>query len=135
MAEIPLPISGNYDRNNALVFLNGQRLYSGVDYSVNQSPGFFEIEFVNTFPLITGDLSVINLNGIRREEIGNFAWKQTNTGFNPNYVTVYMNGQRQIKNEDYIVSDLAGMLSGSGVFDVASGSLFDNFNTTDLFFT
>jgi len=132
-AETPIPISGDYNINT-LVFLNGQRMYSGLDYSTNPSVSQFEIEFIAGFPLITGDLCVINTNGIRREETGNFAWKQTNTGFNPNYVTVYMNGQRQIKNEDYIVSDLAGMLSGSGVFDVASGSLFDNFNTTDLFF-
>jgi len=116
---------------NSMVFFNGQKIQSGLDYQVTGKNLIFNTPLYSG---ASGDLSVISLYGQRREETGNFAWKQTNTGFNPNYFMLFMNGQWQVKNQDYVTSDAAGMLSGSGIFSVGTSKIFSNFNSTDSFF-
>ena len=115
--------------NNTLLFLNGQRIYSGINWS-----GSNIISFAYTTK-ITGDLSVIQLYGQRKDETGNFAWRSGENYFNPNYTMLFMNGQQQIINQDFLVSDLASMLSGSGIFDINSSLLLNNTNVNDPFFT
>ncbi len=123
-----LPTAPNYPPN-MMVFLNGQKMISGIDFGATNG----DIEFGYTYG-VTGDLCVISLYGNYTSQTGNFAWTGTRTGFNPNYTMLFMNGQRMIQNDDYIASESTQMLSGSGIFSVNDNIIFDTFNYNDPFF-
>lgn len=128
---IPFPTQ-NISRS--FIFTNGQRRYFGLDYSIVVTPPFWLVNFLSSTPRITGDFCVIVNTGFRTEETGNFAWKQSVNNFNPNYTIAFMNGQQQTNNIDFISSDQASMLSGSGIFVKNESLIFNNININDLFF-
>lgn len=116
-----------------LLFYNGQRLYSGEN--LTRIGLLYALK--NTYSGLsfsTGDLCVINIEGISKEETGNFAWKKTSQNFNSSHSIVYMNGIRQIINEDYLASDESSLLSGSGSFYEAKSSILDISEFNNIFF-
>lgn len=118
-------------KENYNVFYNGQKLTSGNDsqignnaqYGIN-STGIY-IKNTMLFSGQTGQLFALPKN-YSLDITGNKAFIKLNTKFFNNYSEVYLNGVRQVLNNDYIELASIDLNTGSGIFDIKRGILYNN---------
>ena len=112
-----------FNANNTKVFLNGQLLISGLDYSgVTVS----SITVASHFSGIYGTIySFSNENVIGQMQTGVFPYKILDL-FPRRSSQIWMNGQRQYINNDYYEISRTDLLSGSGVFGNFNYALYNN---------
>ena len=110
--------------NNKFIFINGQKLVSGITYSgintininIPSGDNFIFLKSIPQFNYYSGNSNIIDLN---------------KSNLNKNCSQVYFNGIKQKINNNYLEK---------GSFDLLSGSLNENINTfiiynnTDDFF-
>ena len=110
--------------NNKFIFINGQKLVSGITYSgintininIPSGDNFIFLKSIPGFNYFSGNSNIIDLN---------------KSNLNKNCSQVYFNGIKQKINNNYLEK---------GSFDLLSGSLNENNNTfiiynyTDDFF-
>ena len=133
-----LTITGAYSGTNTLVSFNGQLLYSGTtgnggNYVISGNDIVFN---QNLYDGNSGTLAIINLDGQFNNNIQNNAYitQSFNNVFNPYYSLVFLNGQKQTPDVDFLFLDANQLLLKSGVFEYKEDNLFNNFNNNDLFF-
>jgi hypothetical protein len=133
-----------------IVTFNGQKLIgtSGneaqqgtANVKLNSGSGFL---FFSTNPLfsgITGNLYIYFLTGRFAGVTG--AYSNTGIvnsgatglrGFNPYHSLVFMNGQLQTLDEDYLVTSKSSRLNNSGVFSFSNNIIYSNNFSNELFF-
>jgi hypothetical protein len=133
-----------------IVTFNGQKLIGSsgneaqqgtANVKLNSGSGFL---FFSTNPLfsgITGNLYIYFLTGTFAGVTGSYAATgAVNSGatglrgFNPYHSLVFMNGQLQELDEDYIVTSKTSRLNNSGIFNFASNIIYNNNFSDELFF-
>jgi len=133
-----------------IVTFNGQKLIgtSGneaqqgtANVRLNSGSGFV---FFSTNPLfsgVTGNLYIYFLTGTFAGVTGTYS----NTGvvnsgttglrgFNPYHSLIFMNGQLQELNEDYVATSKTSRLNNSGVFNFSNNIIYNNNFSNELFF-
>lgn len=110
--------------NNRLVFLNGQKLVSGLDYIYTSTN-------LNILGIVaTGRVTTEPAQSGTNYFSGKFATFQTGK-FMRDTAELWMNGQKQILGLDYIEISNIDLLSGSGLFNNIQNSIY-NTNTQFL---
>ena len=125
-----ITLTGYYSGNNSLVFFNGQYLTNSGNYYNSGSNIIFNSAL---YEGVTGTLAIVNLNNnfINKNDANYYI--TGNTTINPNYSLIFLNGQKQIENIDYLYSDKVTFLTYSGLFESKEDTIFDS-NNDNLFF-
>lgn len=115
-----------------LVFLNGQKLLRGHDYTVAGNILDFSSTALDT--PIEGELIVLSHGLNMLEQSGNSAYFN-NLNFTKEGSFLFLNGQRQRRNVDYLEISNLGLLNGSGEFkNPIEKGLTTTYNNNDRFF-
>lgn len=133
-----------------IVTFNGQKLIGSsgneaqqgtANVRLNSGSGFL---FFSTNPLfsgITGNLYIYFLTGTFAGVTGSYAATGAVSsgatglrGFNPYHSLVFMNGQLQELDEDYVVTSKTSRLNNSGIFTFSNNIIYNNNFSDELFF-
>ena len=115
--------------NNSIVFFNGIKVKSG-DYVTSGSNLVFNSGF---YFGAQGTLNVLSLSGNYSQKSGSILNNYNIAPNNPNYSLIFMNGQEMIKDYDYLSISRFSMLTGSGIFINSPNNIYNDLNSTDLF--
>jgi hypothetical protein len=133
-----------------IVTFNGQKLLASsgneaqqgtANVKLNSGSGFLFFSGNPLFSGITGNLYIYFLTGSFAGVTGTYS----NTGvansgiiglrgFNPYHSLVFMNGQLQELDEDYVISSKTSRLNNSGVFTFSDNIIYNNNLSNELFF-
>lgn len=132
----------SYSGDNTWVFFNGQKLDFGTKdnqydyYAAN--PALRAIGFSMNQSLYqgaTGTLSIVIMKDKYTQQTGSLHYLNTSFSFNPNFSYVFLNGQEQIPNIDYLVVSSGSLYNqNAGIFVNINTGVADTFNFNDQFF-
>jgi hypothetical protein len=112
-------ILNNPNLNNYQLFLNGQKLTSGIHYNNN---------FNNLFTILGNDISgkLVLLPKNFNQNLTGFNNLYSLNNFYSNYSQIYKNGVRQALNFDYIENGKFTLNNGPAILDIKPRSIYNN---------